>query len=468
VRTKVEVELRMVFTAKAAATLLGVTPQCSPCEARRAYRRQLLKAHPDKGGSPEAFNRVRRAWDILSRAKCFPRARSLRTGNKASNKPAARVHRVQPDKSPKQGSTPSRLCSVHFQTQHSSLFAQSADRKIDLLDTWRKDLLRSVKQRELLVQEVGGSSSSNPLSSVAKNCFTKVASDSTGTLSSASRIHPTQPMCVDSKVVTTSNHLANSQVNEVVTTTSCLSNGLVKEAETATKRKAQGRANEGEIAPWMKLALLGSMGRSARTRKNNKRRAPTKEHDSKRRKLAAKATSRNSEGNALAQHIQAERAAADAAAKNDRGRLTEVRCPMLARHLREERVAIAAAEVEQQQQQQQQNQQQQPDPQSPSATTTTDGTSESSVFETKLGDLAAKLRATPREERRRLLMELPKATRASLEAFLLAGRKVSELAPAHTAGSIAPPGGEVPQSAACGHPATAKVEDVRAQGGCIF
>jgi len=349
------------------------------------------------------------------------------------------VKRPQPDKPPKQGSTPSRLCSVRVQTQQSRLFGQGADRKSDLLDTWRKDLLASVKQRELLVQEVGGCSSSNPLSAAAKRCFTE-ASQSTGTLAPATAVHTARPVSVDSKAVAK---------------TRCLPDNMVK----------------GKMAPWMKLALRGSMGRAARTGRDRKRRASIKEKDPKRTSFSAKAASRDATGTALKQHIKAEQAAVDAAAKVDRGRLTEVRFPMLARHLRDERVAIAAAEVEQQQQQQQlqqqqqhqqpqqqqdqqqqdqqqqqqqqqqrqqQRQQQQSEPHSPSAATTatTDGTSESSVFGTKLADLAAKLRATPREERRRLLMELPKATRASLEAFLLAARKVSEQA--HCVDSTAP------------------------------
>lgn len=393
---KADAGLQMVFTAKAACAVLGVAPECSPCEARRAYRRQLLEAHPDKGGSPEAFNRVRRAWDIL-RAKWHPRSRNLRTGNTASTKSAAPVQRARPYTCPKQGPAPSRLCSVHFQTQQSSLFGQGVGRKFDLLETWRKDLLASVKERQLLVQ----------------------------------------------KVATPTSLLANRPVKEVVTTTS---------------RPANALAKEGDIAPWMKLALRGSMGRSVRTRRDRKRKTSMKDTASKRRKLSAEAASRNAAGDALTQHIRAEQAAVDAAAKNDPGRLTEVRCPMLARHLRDERVAVAAAEVEQRQHQQQQ----QPEPQSPSATTTatTDGTSESSVFETKLADLAAKLRATPREERRRLLMKLPKATRDSLEAFVLAGRKVCD--PAHSADNVAHPRGEVPQFAACWQPAPTKVGDVGA------
>ncbi|CAE8597248.1 unnamed protein product, partial [Polarella glacialis] len=35
-------------------------------EVRRAYRDRLLQAHPDKGGDPEVFQRVRRAWELLS------------------------------------------------------------------------------------------------------------------------------------------------------------------------------------------------------------------------------------------------------------------------------------------------------------------------------------------------------------------------------------------------------------------
>jgi curved DNA-binding protein CbpA len=45
---------------------LGVSREASVVEIRRAYRRRAKHAHPDAGGSPEAFERLQLAHDILT------------------------------------------------------------------------------------------------------------------------------------------------------------------------------------------------------------------------------------------------------------------------------------------------------------------------------------------------------------------------------------------------------------------
>lgn len=45
--------------------VLGVTSTATAEELRRAYRRAVKEAHPDTGGSAEAFTRVQAAWDAL-------------------------------------------------------------------------------------------------------------------------------------------------------------------------------------------------------------------------------------------------------------------------------------------------------------------------------------------------------------------------------------------------------------------
>lgn len=129
--------------------------------------------------------------------------------------------------------------------------------------------------------------------------------------------------------------------------------------------------------------------------------------------------------------MQAERAAVAAAAK-DHGRLAEARCPMLARHLRAERVAVDAANTEQTHRQ------------ATSCDRTTLGGASvqhgdavalvapavasrspgvcQEVLASNLAALAARLRAAPRDERRTLLEALPKATRRALELHILAER----------------------------------------------
>ena len=52
--------------------ILGVKPEASASEIRRAYRNKVKELHPDKTGDPataEAFNRVVRAYEVLSDAR---------------------------------------------------------------------------------------------------------------------------------------------------------------------------------------------------------------------------------------------------------------------------------------------------------------------------------------------------------------------------------------------------------------
>lgn len=46
--------------------VLGVSRSATVVEVRRAYRNLLTKEHPDKGGDPERFAAIQRAYDILS------------------------------------------------------------------------------------------------------------------------------------------------------------------------------------------------------------------------------------------------------------------------------------------------------------------------------------------------------------------------------------------------------------------
>lgn len=51
-----------------AYAVLGVGPDVTPRDLRRAYRRALLEAHPDQGGTREALEQVRAAHDLLRSA----------------------------------------------------------------------------------------------------------------------------------------------------------------------------------------------------------------------------------------------------------------------------------------------------------------------------------------------------------------------------------------------------------------
>ena len=52
--------------------LLGLAPEASDEERKRAYRKALRTAHPDHGGTAEQFARVQEAWEALSEPDSGP------------------------------------------------------------------------------------------------------------------------------------------------------------------------------------------------------------------------------------------------------------------------------------------------------------------------------------------------------------------------------------------------------------
>jgi DnaJ family protein A protein 2 len=46
--------------------LLELTPDASITDIKKAYRKQALKHHPDKGGDPEMFKKINEAYEVLS------------------------------------------------------------------------------------------------------------------------------------------------------------------------------------------------------------------------------------------------------------------------------------------------------------------------------------------------------------------------------------------------------------------
>ena len=45
---------------------LGLSPDCSAAEIKKAFRKQSLQHHPDKGGDPEKFKTINEAYAVLS------------------------------------------------------------------------------------------------------------------------------------------------------------------------------------------------------------------------------------------------------------------------------------------------------------------------------------------------------------------------------------------------------------------
>lgn len=47
-------------------TTLGLTKNATPDEIKKAYRKLVLTAHPDKGGNPDTFDKIQQAYDTLT------------------------------------------------------------------------------------------------------------------------------------------------------------------------------------------------------------------------------------------------------------------------------------------------------------------------------------------------------------------------------------------------------------------
>ena len=46
-----------------ALAVLGIAADATLVEIKRAYRKKALETHPDRGGDPEAFRAVQRAYE---------------------------------------------------------------------------------------------------------------------------------------------------------------------------------------------------------------------------------------------------------------------------------------------------------------------------------------------------------------------------------------------------------------------
>ena len=47
--------------------VFGLKRSASDEDMKKAYRKSVLKAHPDKGGTPELFRKVREAWEYFKK-----------------------------------------------------------------------------------------------------------------------------------------------------------------------------------------------------------------------------------------------------------------------------------------------------------------------------------------------------------------------------------------------------------------
>lgn len=68
--------------------VLGVDRSAGPREVHRAYRRRVKESHPDQGGSAEAFQRVREAYEELSSGRRELRAGDVDDGSEEADESA--------------------------------------------------------------------------------------------------------------------------------------------------------------------------------------------------------------------------------------------------------------------------------------------------------------------------------------------------------------------------------------------
>ena len=126
--------------------ILGTRKNAKPETIKKAFRRRAIETHPDQGGDPEEFKRVREAWRILSNPEWRayydahgeppPDARAPARGEGAAN------------------SEESRVAALVVQTFEQVLrdnsidFAEGVDLKARLLGKLREDNRRGEKEIE--------------------------------------------------------------------------------------------------------------------------------------------------------------------------------------------------------------------------------------------------------------------------------------------------------------------------------
>ena len=95
--------------------VLGIEPDADEVEVLRAYRRRVKEAHPDHGGSPDEFQRVKEAYERIQSPDDVP-AGGKATGTDDPSPPATDDVDPEPDPESEEDTEPSRPdgCRVEY------------------------------------------------------------------------------------------------------------------------------------------------------------------------------------------------------------------------------------------------------------------------------------------------------------------------------------------------------------------
>lgn len=379
----------MALTLGSACQVLGVYKSASLEEVRQAYRKTVLKSHPDKGGDTDHFCLVQKAFQLL----------------KTDPTISANVDRKEARK--RRGSHPdAAVASAHA--------------------VKRRRLVR-VGSNGANSSEKQGSSAMSPTPSSTGRLAT-LGADITEASEPKRHLHPlpvTLPHLLGARRPRAEAFDPILRWRAEAEVLAAAAKGHAASSSTSSPLLAGPPINCGFTAsrsPWprpMSVSPIRRPAAPASRQHASMRRSPTsKLYSSAQRKIAsqaqASAAASGALASALARHVRRESARA---AGEDKPVVD--RCPMLHRHLRAESKAREAAAAI------------------------------ASTYDIEA--VAASIRKAPKEERRFMLEELPKATRAALEQHLVAQRAAASGTDAGSSCSTsAPSGGGDASSSTCG------------------
>ncbi|MCB1282314.1 MAG: DnaJ domain-containing protein [Salinibacterium sp.] len=167
--------------------VLGVSPDASQTELRRAYRRLLRQTHPDTGGNPARFNAVQQAWARIGDIEARRQWDAGRTATGSSTPFASPASPAKPTGARRAdtGSSVKARAYGHpggvARERFLVLMREWADRGADLDDPYDPALVRSAPReiRHLLADALAEEATARAVSSlgIGYTIWSNVATD---------------------------------------------------------------------------------------------------------------------------------------------------------------------------------------------------------------------------------------------------------------------------------------------------